>query len=591
MPLVLRSLVVALSVAIAACSGSSNSNSEPPLTQNPPTAVTLNLLGRYSTGQFGVGAAGPLAYYGGNKTAYVVNAHDGMVDVLSLTTPATPTRMARIDAVAMAATALMRPMGTVSAVAAYDDPDATMDRDRIAVAVTGAGLADAGAVVILKAADRALVTVLATGVGPKSLAFSQDGRFVVSANEGAPSADYTVDPEGSIGVIDLTPALVPPATTAPPVIALLDFRAFNLSGVTPIPTTSREAEILADVRFTNRPGATRAMDFEPEVVTTAVNARAYVSLQENNAMATVALSPPRIETIIAIGAKDFNTATSRMDASDADGGGMLAARRVFGLRQAGGMVAYRNADEVLLITANTGAPRMSPGFNETTRAANLVLDPTNYPPADGLQQDSKLGRLLVSATEGNAPALTGPPAVPQDPDIENIAAFGARSFSIIRATGLAVFDSGDDFERVTLERLGSNFNSSATANGTGDSRSADIGPAPRALALGQIDGATFAFIGLSEVGGIMSYAFDSRLRSGRFLDYRTERNFSVPTTTGVDANNDGALDSNPAAGDLGPGAMLFVPLSASPTTDSLLIVSNSVSGTTTIYAVRPVTTP
>ncbi len=591
MHLVLRSLVIALSTAVVACSGSSNSDDTPPLTQNPPSAVSLTLLSRFSSGQFGVGAAASVAYYGGGRNALIANRHSNRVDVLSLTNPATPQTLTPIDASAAAATALARPMGKVAAVAAYDDPVAANDRDRIAVTVYGQALTDNGAVVVYKAADRSLVTVLQTGVGPKAVTFSQDGRFVITADEGAPAPDYSVDPEGSISVVNLTPTPVAPATTAPPAITVLDFRAFNLSGVTPIPATSREAEVLADVRFTGRTGATRAMDFDPQSVSSAVNARAYVSLQENNALATVALDPARIETIVSVGVNDFNSATTSMDASDQDAGGALTARPVRGLRQPGTILAYRNADEVLVMTANTGAPRQRPGLDETTRAATLNLDTTVFPTAATLQQNANLGRLVVSATEGNAPATTTPaPGVPQDPDIETIYTFGTRSFSIVRTTGFAIFDSGNDFERITLQRLTTNFNSAADANGTGDTRSDDQGPAPKALAIGQIEGAAFAFIGLSQVGGIMVYAMDTNLRGGRFIEYKNDRNYTVAVSN-PDANADGALESNPEAGDLGPTQMVFVPISASPTADSLLLVANAVSGTTTIYAVRPVTTP
>lgn len=587
MSLVLRSLVIALSAAVVACSGSSNSNTTPP-EQNPPSAVTLMRLSRYSSGQFGVGAAASVAYYGGNRTALIANRHSNRVEVVSLTNPSTPQMTAQIDASADAASVLGRAMGAVAAVAAYDDVDATMDRDRIAVTVMGAGRADNGAVVIYKAADRSRVTVLQTGVGPEAVSFSQDGRFVITADKGAPAPDYSADPEGSISVVDLTPTPVAPATTAPPAISVLDFRAFNLSGITPIPATSREAEIQPDVRFTNRSGATRAQDFDPGSVTTAVNARAYISLQQNNAIATVALAPARIETIVGLGSKDFNTTTSGMDASDQDAVDAITPRPVRGFRQPGTLVAFRNTDEVLLLTANTGAPRMLPGFDETTRAATLLLDPVVFPNAAELQQNANLGRLIVSAAEGNAPATgTGTSLVPQDPDLETIFTFGARSFSIVRTTGFPIFDSGNDFERITLERLGSNFNSAADANGTGDTRSDDQGPAPRGAAIGQIDGAAFVFIGLSEVGGIMVYAMDRTLRSARFLEYKTERDFTVAASN-PDGNADGAPDTNPAVGDLGPAQMIFVPISASPTTDSLLIVGNAVSGTTTIYAVKPV---
>jgi hypothetical protein len=591
MPLVLRSLVIALSVAVVACSGSSNSD-EPPLTQNPPSAVNLTLLGRYSTGQFNVGAAHGVAYNSVNKTALIVNQHSNRVEVVSLSTPASPARTGELDAAAAASTALSRPMGKVAAVAAFDDPVATNDNDRIAVTVYGADVAANGAVVIYKAGDLSLVTVLQTGVGPKSVAFSHDGRYIVTANEGAPAPDYSVDPEGTIGVVDLRPTPVPPATTAPPAITVLDFVAFNV--VTPAPTGSRQAEIGADIRFSNRPGAatqsTRSQDFEPETVSTSVFSRAYVSLQENNAIAEVSLNttPPRIQSIVSAGTKDYNTDTSRLDASDQDGGGMLTKRPVKGHRQPGGLFVFRNADEVLLLSANTGAPRMLPGYDETTRAATLNLDPAVFPTAAQLQQPEQLGRLIVSATEGNAPATTTPaPGVPQDDDRESILTFGGRSFSVLRTNGFAVYDSGDDFERVTLQSLGSNFNSAADANNTGDTRSDDQGPAPRAITMGQIEGATFAFIGLYEVGGIMVYAMEPGLRTARFLEYKTERNFGVPTSA-PDANSDGAPDTNPSVGDLGATQMTFVPANASPTADSLLLVSNTVSGTTAIYAVRRV---
>lgn len=593
MPLVLRSLVVALSVAIVGCSGSSNSNNNnpPPLEQNPPKAVNLTLLGRYSSGQFGVGAANGVAWYGGNKVALVVNQQANRVEVISLSTPATPAMTATIDASAAAATALNRAMGKVAAVAVYDDPIATNDRDRIAVTVMGATFADKGAIVVYKAADRSVLKVFETGVGPKAVTFNPGGRFIISANEGAPAPDYSVDPLGSIGVVDLEPAIIAPATTAVPVITLLDFTAFNRTGITPIPEGSREAEIAPDVRFSRRPNvevqSTRAQDFEPEAVSSAVNDRAYVSLQENNAMATVALNPARIETIVGFGSKDFNTATSSMDASDQDGATALTARPVRGFRQPGGLFAYRNADEVLVLTANTGAPRQLPGFDETTRAATLNLDPVVFPNAASLQQNNQLGRLVVSATEGNAPAVD---MVPQDPDFESIFTYGARSFSLVRTTGFPIYDSGNDFERITLERLGANFNSAADANGTGDTRSDDQGPAPKAVTMGQIDGATFAFVGLSEVGGVMVYALDAALRVPRFLQYVNERNFNVSTSL-PDANGDGVLETNPAVGDLGPTQMIFVPLSTSPTTDSLLLVANGISGTTTVYAVRPVAVP
>lgn len=53
------------------------------------------------------------------------------------------------------------------------------------------------------------------------------------------------------------------------------------------------------------------------------------------------------------------------------------------------------------------------------------------------------------------------------------------------------------------------------------------------------------------------------------------RDFNQPVSIG------GA--PNPAAGDLGPEGLTYVPFWQSPSSRPLLIVSNEVSGTTTIY--------
>ena len=187
-----------------------------------------------------------------------------------------------------------------------------------------------------------------------------------------------------------------------------------------------------------------------------------------------------------------------------------------------------------------------------------------FPDAKSLQKKKNLGRLKAVATEGDI-----------DGDHDAIVAFGARSFSIWNAdTGEQMFDSGDDFERITAEALGTaGFNATDDENGF-DARSDDKGPEPEALAVGEAGGGRYAFIGLERTGGIMVYDI-TRPAAAAFVQYVTNRDYTVDI--------EGNLTQ---AGDLAPEGMAFVPAADSATDHAFLIVGNEVSGTVAVYEVR-----
>ena len=148
-----------------------------------------------------------------------------------------------------------------------------------------------------------------------------------------------------------------------------------------------------------------------------------------------------------------------------------------------------------------------------------------------------------------------------------------KHISIWDQNGTQVFDSGDDFGRITASVLGSNFNSAHTEN-KGDNRSDDKGAEPEAITTGEINGRTYAFIGLERVGGIFVYDITNPT-SPIFDSYAVNRDYNADVTTN-------------AALDLGPLGLLYIKPSDVPVdgiaSKGLLVCASEVSGTVTIFA-------
>ena len=512
----------------------------------PATAqgVTLDPLGTYRTGLFDEGAAEIVAYDAATARLFFVNAGANEVVALDASDPSDLRQAFSIGLGAFGAGAnAVAVKGGIVAVAVEADP-----------------ATDPGRVVFFTAKGALLGSVEA-GALPDNLQFSPDGRYVVVANEGEPSGYEVgdVDPEGSVTVIDLQSGIAGAA------VQQVTFEAFDAGGPRHAELVAAEAEGLRIFG----PGARVAQDLEPEYVALSPDGqKAYVSLQENNGLAIVDLATARVDALVGLGFKDYGAAGNGIDPSDRDDAVAIRPVPAFGMYQPDAIAAYEVGGQTYVVTANEGDAREYDGFEEESRVAGLALAPGAFP--DGVQAADQLGRLTVTTTLGDADG---------DGAYEALYSFGARSFSIHAADGTRVFDSGDDFERITAERLGADFNSDNDENGTGDSRSDAKGPEPEAVAVGEVDGRIYAFVGLERVGGVMVYDVTDPA-GAQFVDYVTTRDFSVDA-----ALPDGT--PNPAAGDLGPEGMAFIAAADSPTGRPLLAVSNEVSGTVTLYAVGP----
>lgn len=511
------------------------------------TLIELNVLGSYQPpgDVYDQSAAEIVVHDSENQRLFVVNANASTVDVLDIQDPTQPVLLQTIDASAEGAAA--------NSVAVYGD--------LVAVAIAANVTQDNGKVVFYNATDLGKVGEVTVGALPDMVTFTRDGQKVLVANEGEPNADYSNDPEGSVSVIDLS------AGVAGATVTTADFNAFD----------GQEADLRAQGVRIFGPDASASQDFEPEYIAVSVdNTKAWIALQENNAVAELDIATGEITAVIPLGFKDYSIIGNELDASNEDAGINIRNWPVKGMYQPDAITSYGYNGATYYITANEGDARDYDGFSEEARVGALTLDAIAFPNAADLKAEPNLGRLNVTTTLGVSNGCDpSDPLVDAETDCvyDELYSYGARSFSIWSADGKRVFDSGSEFERITASLIPENFNGNNDENSF-DNRSDDKGPEPEAVTTGIINGQTFAFIGLERVGGIMVYNV-SNPQSPEFVQYINNREFSASQAE-VEAG---------MAGDLGPEGLAFIAAADSPNGKPVLIVGNEVSGTTTLFGI------
>lgn len=626
--LILTATAAAILATLAGCNSDSSDDPAPvEPTPNPapeiitPERISLSLLGRYSSGEFDASAAEIPAFDPVNRQIFMVNAQKGAIDVLDASDPASPTLVKTLTVEDIA------PGAVVNSVAYRDG--------LIAVAIEASDKTEPGYVGLYDAATHALLDSAMVGALPDMLSFTPNGEYLLVANEGEPSDDYSVDPEGSVSII-------PVADRALGTVSFATFSAFN----------GREAELLeSGVRLYGPNADSAAINLEPEyIAVSADSTTAWVTLQENNALARVDIASATVTDVLPLGYKDFGASDNGIDASDEDARiDIRAWPGVVGMYQPDSIASYTVGEQTYLVTANEGDARAwgednsaywnhdpadaenAPGFVEEFRVKHLVhvggfdrragddLPPqlrqlaagallnaetfaycgaTAADPGD-CRADDQLGRLNITWTEGFRRDEAGVPVLFDASGNENssgdrlmydrLYAYGGRSFSIWDANGTQVWDSADAIEQHLASdecRLGSDrsipcasyFNSGHDEGDAFDSRSDAKGPEPEGLTLGKLGDKTFAFVGLERMGGIMVYDITDP-EAPAFVDYFNTR-------------DDWTLDPETnlaAAGDLGPEGLQFVSAEDSPNGEALLIVGNEVSGTTSVYQIDQIT--
>ena len=511
----------ALTAAAAATLAAATLATAPSTVAAADTAV-IQLIGTYTTGLAsgdGDTTSGEVAAMRGDRL-YVSNATDTSVDIVDVSNPTAPTRLQRVD------------------LSAYGDEVTSVAAGPGVVAAAVDRGAAPGRVVFFSPGGSNLRAVT-VGAGPDMVTFTPDHRRLLVANEGEPTGygPGHTDPPGSISVVDLQPR-------SRLTVHTIDFEAFDTGG-------PRATELDPRIRIY---GSTRpSLDLEPEYITVVPDGdTAWVSLQENNAIAVVDLDVLDVLRIDPLGWKDHALPGNGLDGSDQDGGIVIQPwANVRGMYQPDAVAAFEVDGHPYVLSANEGDAREYPGLVEAARLRSVTTDASF-----GLARaNDQIGRLNVT---------TSPPAgtAPQS----SVYAFGARSFSVWDGSnGALTYDSGDLLEQTVAAALPSQFNANNTST-TFDNRSDDKGPEPEAAAVANIDGTTYGFIGLERVGGIVVVDLDDP---------------SAPTI--IQYLNNRTFDGTAIGPDSGPEVIDIVDAADSPTGRTLVIVANEITGTVSIY--------
>lgn len=399
---------------------------------------------------------------------------------------------------------------------------------------------DFGKVAFFDLSSGSILKTLDVGYHPDSVTMTPDGTKLLVANEGefvSAAGESTFARPGSVSVVNLsaiTNAAGLSALTASDVNTY-DFSPGNLgSGVS---LQGVRDNTLATNNATTTAGFA---NIEAEYIAP-TNDKAFVTLQENNAIAVLDFASGKYEAIHKLGAF-----TQTVDASDKDGPSGTKAIAINdtlkGLPMPDTMVLFSKNGTALLATANEGDAR--PDDGDIARGASLTGNMTAE--VSAIANDTGIGRLNLLKDQGRD----------ADGKIADPTMLGTRSFSLWNATtGELVFDSGSAIEQWVAANDSAVFNTNSGNTSNWDTRSDDKGPEPEALAFGHIDGKDFIFVGAERQNGIFQFDITD-LNNVSIVGYFN------PVTSSADSG--GAFIS--------PESILFLDAASNPTGKNLLVV-------------------
>lgn len=503
-------------------------------------SLELQLLSSFrNTG----GSSEIVAYDRASRRLFIANSVAGRIDIVNLANPATPRLIRSVP---------VTTLGGINSIAAQNGI--------IAAALESTQVDGNGKVIFIDTAGMVRKEVN-VGVLPDHIDFSPDGKFVLTADEGQPSDDYSKDPEGTVSIIDISGGI---ATLDQSKVTTVGFADLN-----PFVGTYRQAGLrVFGVKTGQTGGSTLAQDLEPEYITFSPDSRtAYVTLQENNAVAAIDLTTKRLATIQGLpalrplGFKNHNVLGNGLDASDQSSGANLANLPIFGVYMPDAIASFNVAGKNYLITANEGDAREYTALNEESTIKGIRLERTVFPDSSDLRLDHLLGRMAITRASGDTDG---------DGDYDQIHVLGARSFTIWDDQGSLVWDSGDQLERITRDHpfFGQMFNANNGTSAAAKNRSDNKGPEPEGVVTAVLNNKTYAFIALERIGGVIVYDVSNPL-APKYVTYANNR----------------AFPANNATDDRGAEGIIFISAAESPNGQPLVLLANETSNSVSIFQV------
>lgn len=298
---------------------------------------------------------------------------------------------------------------------------------------------------------------------PDTVSFTPDGSRLIVANEGESG-------DGSIGLIDVASGAV----------TLLGFDTFDTA---PLRAALKAKGVLLN------DGQSLNAQLQPEFVAISKDgSKAFVTIQEQNAVAVVDLVSNSISDIVSAGSVDRGAV--RFDPSDRDGPGNSQSpnprtfANVFSTMEPDQVVWFERNGQKFFAVAGEGDDgiALASGFSPISNAAPN-LDPTKFPDPASVVQNGNLGRIAKFGKDTDG-----------DGDFDEIWVTGGRSISIFKEDGTLVWNSGSLVEDTLIAQGNGYFN---------DGRSDNRGPEPEGVTYGFVGGKPYLFVSIERGASVL----------------------------------------------------------------------------------------